>query len=705
MRILLAVLFFLSAMLSLTGQDTKKQEAKEYFFHQKYADALAVLSSARSMVRQDDEAKFLLAICHYQLNQLEPANLLFKELSRSNKSTYPECWLYLGKIHHAMHQFEKAATYYKDYLRRIKSNHPNRVMVWDAIQRCGNGIRLQYKNAGAVAENLGEGINSEHDEFAPILSPNFNSKLYFSSIRPGNFGGARNEQGLPDARLGKHRSDIYSANRTNNQWGDVKAMHYLLNSPQHEVLLDFSANGSVLYYFKGWSPDDGQIYVDTFKTIDNRQLSSDPFRGVINGRLGDNRPYFVNDTLVYFSSRRPGGYGGLDLYSASYSDGRWSAAKNLGSTINSAYDETTPFLARDGRTLYFSSNNTNYSLGGLDILKTVYNEQSKRWTIPENIGTPINSSADESGFRIARDGFTAYFSSARKDGFGQRDLYAAYFSNFLPEMELPIAYAPSSVPVQVPTTTYIKEEVADAPKEYDTPQVTKPNPVRTFRPSYFDALPQTMDADSKKQLDNIATYLKDYPSLQLIITAFHAGKKGVIGQQLFEGIQTATRATDYLIEKGVSPSSVFMRSAKCNEGAFNQGIISLNYSFFKAADFPTDIALPDLESGLASAVPAHPLNNNLIYKVQVFSLQGSSSSSLLSKHPNAMIEKKQNLAYYRYTLGAFDNHQEAESFRKRLIQEGQRSAFVVPYLYGLRADRMMARRHIIDFPDLRHYEK
>jgi tetratricopeptide (TPR) repeat protein len=459
MRILLAVLLFLSVVLSVSGQNAKKQEAKEYFFHQKYADALAVLSNARDIVRYDDESKFLLAICHYQLNQLDKANLLFKELSRSNKSPYPECWLYLGKIHHAMHQFEKAAGYYKDYLRRIKSNHPNRVMVWDAIQRCGNGIRLQYKNAGAVVENLGAGINSEHDEFAPIVSPNFSNKLYFSSIRPGNFGGARNDQGLPDARLGQYRSDIYSSSRTNNQWTNVKAMHYLLNSPQHEVLLDFSADGSVLYYFKGWSPEQGQIYVDTFKTIDNRQLSSDPFRGVINARIGDSRPYFVNDTLVYFSSRRPGGYGGLDLYSASFSNGTWGKAKNLGATINSSYDETTPFLARDGRTLYFSSNNSMYSMGGLDVLKTVYNEQSKRWTIPENIGTPINSSADESGFRIAKDGFTAYFSSARKDGMGKRDLYAAYFSNFLPEMELPIAYVPVSVPVQVPTTTYVKEEV------------------------------------------------------------------------------------------------------------------------------------------------------------------------------------------------------------------------------------------------------
>ena len=68
-----------------------------------------------------------------------------------------------------------------------------------------------------------------------------------------------------------------------------------------------------------------------------------------------------------------------------------------------------------------------------------------------------------------------------------------------------------------------------------------------------------------------------------------------------------------------------------------------------------------------------------------------------------MVEKKQNLAFYRYTLGAFETYAAADAFRQKLVRAGQKSAFIVPYIYGMRADKMMARRNIITFPDLANY--
>lgn len=714
MRYLCTILLVFIVIAPGIGQAIKKQEAKEYFLHQRYSDALAVLGSARNLVRTDEEARFLMAISYYHVNDLDHAQELFSELIKSNKDTYPECWLYTGKIYHAQHRFEKAAAYYKDYLRRLKPNHPNRKMVWDAISRCAVGMRLQYKKTEVVVENLGRALNTEGDEFAPILSPNNSDKLYFSSIRPGNNGGPRNKNGMPDQRLGKHYSDMFSCDQQGGQWANVKAMPHLLNSPRHEVLLSFNDEGNVLYYYKGWSPENGAIYVDTFRRMEERRLSSDPFLGPMNANLGDRQPYFVNDTLVYFSSSRPGGYGGLDIYRSSYQNGQWSRPENLGPVVNSAYDECTPYIARDGRTLYFSSNHSHRSIGGLDVQKSIYNEKSGRWTIPENVGIPINSSADDAYFRISRDGYTAFFSSSRKDGYGERDLYAGYFNSFLPEMEIPLAAYKSERPKansrkQTTATIQKPQDLAIEPIDYnalesrmeeeEAPPVVADDPLDAYRPMVLNGPGAVLSGEQKQQLDQMAALLKEYEGLKLVITAFNNTERGITGKRIFEGIQTAEVAADYLISRGINAKDMFLRCA----AAKNADGIPLNFSFFRPEGFSSQLVLPDLEGQLASALPGHIINKNLIYKVQVFSLKGSSKSVLLENYEHPMVERSEGNGYYRYTLGAYDNFEEAEAFRKKMVELRERSAFVVPYIYGLRADIMMARRNIINFPDLKNY--
>ena len=712
---------FLAAFLclaSIQAQTEKKQEAKEYFFHQHYSDALAVLTGARGLAKTDQEALFLQAVCHYQLNHLNEALAIFQKQIKEEKAPYPECWLYLAKIYHAMHQFGPAIDAYKDYLRQLKSNDPNRRIVWDEVLRCANGMELQYKASEAGVENMGPGVNTEYDEFAPVLSQNFSNKLYFSSVRPGNIGGKRNAAGLRDDRLGQYYSDMFSTELEGlSTWGEAKAMHHLLNSPQHEVMLDFNQAGTVLYYFKGWGPEKGQILVDTFKKVDERTLTSDPFRGPMNMALGDDTPFFFNDTLLYFSSRRPGGYGGLDLYSTSFSQGRWSAPKNLGPVVNTPYDETTPFLARDGKTLYFSSNHSGRSMGGLDVLKSVFNDRSQRWTQPDNLGIPVNSAGDDAYFRIAKDGFTAYFSSSRKDGYGQRDLYIAYFNNFLPEMELALSVPPP--PSSEEAVIQIQETVAPPRNDMATALPEAPEqPVyepanaapeggrsaNSFAPFYFQATYRTLDAEQKAQLEKIAALLKETPGLQLIITAYHTGNFA-LSKRLFQGIKQAEIAAGYLMQNEVSGNQIFMRcgDAKGYELGSERDSYSLEFSFKKPENGAETLVVPDLEMGLSSAIPGHILNKNLLYKIQAYSLSGEFNGGLLEQYPDAMIEKEPNLAYYRYTLGAFTRYAEAEAFRQELIQAGVRSAFIVPYIYGLRVDRMTARRNIINFPDLQYY--
>jgi hypothetical protein len=126
--------------------------------------------------------------------------------------------------------------------------------------------------------------------------------------------------------------------------------------------------------------------------------------------------------LMYISSNRPGGLGGKDIYRARrLPDGNWSLPQNLGPTINTPYDEDSPFIQADGRTLYFSSNGHS-TMGGFDIFKTKL-DNDDIWSMPMNVGYPINTVKDDIYYVVSPDGKTAYYSSDMEGGYGGQDIY------------------------------------------------------------------------------------------------------------------------------------------------------------------------------------------------------------------------------------------------------------------------------------------
>jgi outer membrane protein OmpA-like peptidoglycan-associated protein len=135
------------------------------------------------------------------------------------------------------------------------------------------------------------------------------------------------------------------------------------------------------------------------------------------------RPYFTTDgQWFYFSSARPGGLGGSDLYRCRWdaSRGGWSSAEDLGAPVNSEYDEDGAFLTADGSTLYFASEGHS-SMGGYDLFSSTCTNGS--WTAPKNLGWPVNSPGDDRDLVLAPDAGSGYFSSDRAGGSGRSDIY------------------------------------------------------------------------------------------------------------------------------------------------------------------------------------------------------------------------------------------------------------------------------------------
>lgn len=717
----LLMLFLLPALSAQQSATDLKKKARELLGQGKYMEAKATLSNSRELVRDDKEGRFLLAVCNYHLHLLDEAFTQLKALGDNDRFPFPECRLYLGKIFHARHEFAEAGRHYKKYLKTLSASNPLRRAVWNEVRRCQNGLDLQYKAAPAFVENLGPGVNTAGDEFGSVPSPTYIDRLYFSSIRQGNSGGRRDERGNPDETNGRYFSDIYSCRLIGGKWTQTQPLPYSVNSPRHEVLVDINNNGNALIFFKGLTLQKGEILVDTFRQGGPQALTSDPFIGPFNPLEGEVSFHVFNDTLVFFSSQRAGGYGGYDLYKSSWRDGRWTSPENLGPEINSAFDETTPFLLRDGRSLFFSSNNSAGSIGGLDIFKSIWNPLTKKWSAPENLGIPVNSAADDSHFRVSRDGFSAYFSSARKDGFGLRDIYVAYFNDFL-ELDPIVSYsAPTASRPPVPTPP------ASTPTATTTPAITTPTPGASApavaAPStpapVLETQPRTpesatasnvlvsaqnltvSDARYANWIQAAVAYLKSNPDTKVSLSTYVKDAQPP-GTALFAGVRMAEAASAQLQKQGIAADRIFIRALPAVWNEVSAGTHSLALRWLPAPGKTAPEYAP-LKKSLPSAAYNEAYEAPLLYKVQITSLKGEYKGDLLTRYSDAMVEKSHGVDFYRYTVGAFTAYAEAEKFRRQLVAQGQTSAYVTAYVHGFRLERGAARGYLSVFPELKGY--
>ncbi len=418
-------ILFLLLTIPFLGSTQKRIYDKGLLFYEakQYHNALEYFYSDKT-ANFNKELLIRRIICNYQTGKIDKAK---EDVSKilTLESYPPETFFVIGQIYQSEANFDKAVENYKTYLRQAPKAS-NKAEVIKSIKQCGKAKRLAYKEAEAFVDNYGNIINTEYDEFRMIQSPNYESKFYFSSAREGSNGGRRDIKGKRDDVFGFYNSDMYTVESDGGEWLPIRALNPFINSSRDELALDFSSDGSILFYMKGESYDKGVIYTDTFSVDSKEKLQPKPLNVPIDGNNGDTWLYLFNDKTILFASDRPGGYGGYDLYVTYSQDGLWSKPKNLGPTVNSKYDEISPCISAGGKMLYFSSNRLE-SFGGFDVFKSTFNVESGQFDLATNVGMPINSAGNDNGLYLNKDGKTATLSSDRKDGFGGYDLYIVYF--------------------------------------------------------------------------------------------------------------------------------------------------------------------------------------------------------------------------------------------------------------------------------------
>lgn len=257
--------------------------------------------------------------------------------------------------------------------------------------------------------------NSKYSDFGTTFYGK--NKIVFSSSRENGISGKKwdgNGQPFLDLYIGDVKPD--------GEIEHVRPFSRAVNSKYHDALVTFSPDRKEVYFTSN-NYMDGKLKSNTIKifraTIDEHghwtNFKTLPFN---SDKYDTGHPVLNEDgTKLYFTSNMPGGYGDTDLYVVTVKNDHYGAPKNLGPTVNSKYKEYTPFV--DGNVLYFSSNRPG-GLGGFDIYMT---KLDGTISTPINLGKPMNSRGDDISFIINNETQQGYFSSNRNGGRGDDDIY------------------------------------------------------------------------------------------------------------------------------------------------------------------------------------------------------------------------------------------------------------------------------------------
>ncbi len=331
--------------------------------------------------------------------------------------------LSLGKTKQILYKYDEAIDIYKKMLQFLDDDQVDlNEVVEREIEICNNGINFMKNPVKLEVHNLGNAVNSNYDDHSPLVSAD-ESIVMFTSRRRSSYA-----QILDD---GQFSEKIYFSDKDGENWNKAAALKEVLQRDSHESGVCLSADGNELYLLR--SDFDGQnLYVSEY----DGETWSEPFLlpNGINSRYNETHASINADkTVLYFTSDRKGGLGGLDIYMArKLPDGRWGTPKNLGGDINTDYDEETPMIHPDGKTLFFSSEGRN-TMGKFDIFYSRMNADSS-WSEPVNMGYPINTPDDDFFFVPTVTENRAYMASSRFDeNYGGSDLYVIEYEE--PEID------------------------------------------------------------------------------------------------------------------------------------------------------------------------------------------------------------------------------------------------------------------------------
>lgn len=397
--------------LALSQNKKSVAEAEKRFSIRAYEEALPLFLESIQAGDKDPMVHYKAAVCYQKSidinQQLRAIPLL--EFSVQNGTLPANVYADLGELYLKDENLQAAITAFTTYKEKTKSDKAAQAKANQMLATCNTAVALMSVPRNIKVNNFGSIINTPYTEYNPVVSAD-ETVMAFTAFRP-NTGKTRSGD--------KFIEEILISNNQSGTWSVPKVVP--VASEYNVGTAGISADGQKMLIFMGGVSDPGNLFEI------NRSGESWSNPSLITPTINNSR--FLESTAsitpdgktIYFASDRSGGQGGLDIYRTTLQgNGQWSNPVNLGPEINTKANEDAPFIHPDQKTLFFTSDGRN-SMGGRDIF--VSKLVKDKWSTPENMGYPVNTTANDNYFTLIADGTRAYFSSDRKGGLGGQDIY------------------------------------------------------------------------------------------------------------------------------------------------------------------------------------------------------------------------------------------------------------------------------------------
>ena len=415
------LLAFILCPVLIFAQSARLKRANEAMQDLDYMTAIV---EYQQVLQREDiaEAKIGLAESYRKINDTENAEYWYGQIVRL-PNTKPIHKLYYGMMLQANGKCDVARIWLKQYEKEAPDDTRGQFLA----KACDMEEELLTKNKGIYKISLLP-FNSSFDDFGPSI---VHGQLVIASDR--DLGAAIKRTSM---WTGNPFSDLYAIALKTDQPGEIASARLekfssSVNTRFNEAAVCLAPDGKTLYFTRNNFADgntarseEGLVKLNIFSAQRNAagewsNAARLPFNST---EYNSAHPSISADgKKLYFSSNRPGGFGGMDLYYSELNGGVWSGANNLGPTVNTQGNEIYPFIDPNGR-LYFASNG-HIGLGSLDLFYSTPKGE-KDWNNPQNLGAPLNSTHDDFGICFGGDLSWGFFTSDRDGGAGRDDIYS-----------------------------------------------------------------------------------------------------------------------------------------------------------------------------------------------------------------------------------------------------------------------------------------
>lgn len=396
------------------AQDTDIELARKYAEHsyreKDYDFALENYLKLYDIDKKDININFRIGVCYTETNINRTGGIPYLKYVVSHNNFPSEALYYLGKAYMFNYQFTEAIDALYDYKvygkdKEIQAATERLIdMVYNAKEYINQPKPVRF-------ELLDTSVNSILNDFRPLVSSN-GSKLFFTSNRRYS------------DHLATNVNDIYLSEATRDKWQKSRMLE--ISTDDHEEIVGIAPSGDMIMIYSD-SDLGSRIKMGIRKGKRYELYSEEQIPSDLNTKSFEYGACINTEgTMIIFASDRLGGYGGMDLYKIQKKDRRhWGNAENLGSQVNTPYDENFPTLSYDGRKLHFSSN-AHSSIGGMDLFYSTYNQADSSFQRPLNHGFPISTPFDDISISFNADESVAYLATTRTEGVGNLDIYKVH---------------------------------------------------------------------------------------------------------------------------------------------------------------------------------------------------------------------------------------------------------------------------------------